>query len=41
MIEVGREGWKKAFHYWKKYVLENKISYFHGYDKTSDNAIIL
>ena len=41
MIEVGREGWKKAFHYWKKYVLENKISYFHGYDKTSDKAIIL
>jgi hypothetical protein len=41
MIKVGRDGWKKAFHYWKQYVQENKITYFEGYDKTLDNAIII
>lgn len=41
MITVGRDGWKKAFYFWKKYIKENKITYFEGYDKTTDNAIII
>lgn len=41
MIEYGRNGWQKAFHYWKEYVDKNIVSSYIGTDVADDGAILI
>lgn len=40
-INKGRDGWKKAFYYWQKYLEDGKITWYEGYERTEDGALVI
>lgn len=40
-INKGRDGWKKAFYYWKKYLEDKEVTWYEGYERAEDGALII
>lgn len=40
-INKGRDGWKKAFYYWKNYLETKEITWYEGYERADDGALIV
>lgn len=40
-INKGRDGWKKAFYYWKKHLEDKQITWYEGYNRAEDGALIV